>query len=64
MTLENGWLENASATNRCGANGNQISEQKSQIIKVQFVSYAVNYADPAREACFFPTTQTSVRKEA
>jgi hypothetical protein len=61
MTLENGWLQKAYTTNRCGTNGNQISEQKSQIIKDQFVSYAV---DQAREACFFQTTQTPVREEA
>jgi hypothetical protein len=64
MTLENGWLQRAYTTNKCGTNGNQISEHKSQIIKAQFVSYAVNHTDQAREASFFSTTQTPVREDA
>lgn len=64
MKLENGWLQEAYTTHRSDDDGDQISEQKSQILKIQFVSCAARYAKQAREACFLTTVNAPAREEA
>jgi uncharacterized protein YvpB len=63
MTLENGWLQRAYSANKASMSGSQISDLKSQIIKAQFVSYAVTRVDQEREACFLPTTKNPILED-
>ena len=64
MKLSNGWLQRAYTAHKCDSGRKQIFEQKSQIIRAEFASYATLQAERTEDVCFFTNEADLVREKA